>query len=296
MVIKVSSNDAAIDTTIGAASLRDSIKAVLAAAVPDMTEKIAMIKEYFACLDGEPDSWARFEPMLRRTVHPDVVIETSNEDDNMGYDDLAALVRDKFIPSGCISELVDIHDKGDGTLTITVNNHLPGEHGDITLQKVYFKDGKVIRVTSTVEFSDMLDRVSALEKASAVKNIDAVVVLYRRFLTSFNGTSSSAAKVNGLFDDLFDESFVLVTEDGNKEYEDFRSFIISIVTDKQRIRVDAVEAIASNKIKVKFDVGKEDHYVKVDRIATVENGKIVRSEPVANVDDNSFTKIFNSTI
>ena len=212
MVVKVTSPDKANNNnaTIDVASLRHSIKD---ASTDDMAEKVAMITEYFACLNGKPDAWERFEPMLRRTVHPDVVVETNNGD--MGYDDLAALVREKYIPNGCISELVSVHDTGDGTLTNTVNNHLPDEDGDITLQKVYFKDEKVIRVTSTVEFGVMLDRVSALETPSIVTDIDVFVA--------------------------------------------------------------------------------RCHYVKVNRIVTVKNGKVVRSEPVASTDDDSFTKVYSST-
>jgi hypothetical protein len=213
----------------------------------------------------------------------------------MGCDDLAALVREKYIPNGCISELVSVHDNGDGTLTNTVNNHLPDEDGDITLQKVYFKDEKVIRVTSTVEFGVMLDRVSALETPSIVTDIDVFVARYREFLQSIDG-SSNASKLRG-FDELFDEKFTFVTEDGNKDASFFKSYVRMVANDGQFIRIDdvLVAVVDSDKIHVKFDVGKRDHYVKVNRIVRVKNGKVVRSEPVASIDDDSFTKVYSST-
>mmetsp|Transcript_37704 Transcript_37704/g.82620 ORF Transcript_37704/g.82620 Transcript_37704/m.82620 type:complete len:288 (-) Transcript_37704:66-929(-) len=284
MVLKVNS-PANNNATIDAASFRHSIKD---ASADDMAEKITMVTEYFACLNGKPDAWERFEPMLRRTVHPDVVVETNTGD--MGYDDLAALVRDKYIPNGCIAELVSVHDNGDGTLTNTVNNHLPGEDGDTTLQKVYFKDGKVIRVTSTVEFGVMLDRVSALEVPSTLPDIGDVAALYREFLQSIDG-SSNGSKLTG-FDEVFDEKFTFVTEDGNKDVSFFKSYVEKIASDGQLVRIDDVEVVDSDKIRVKFDVGKRGHFVKVDRIKTVKNGKIVRSEPVASTDGDSFTKVY----
>ena len=134
----------------------------------DMSDNIDSIKAYFSTLDGKPDSFERFEEQFHKLIHPDVVVKSYQHDD-MKYDDLIHLVKTHFIPKGCISELLEVIDNGDGTLTSVVNNHLPGEDGDVTYQRAYFNDeGMVVKVMTTSQFGDLVDRVEALSRKEGV--------------------------------------------------------------------------------------------------------------------------------
>ena len=144
--------DATISTIIGHTDKKDG-----------MSDNIDSIKAYFSTLDGKPDSFERFEEQFHMLIHPDVVVKSYQHDD-MKYDDLIHLVKTHFIPKGCVSELQRVVDNGDGTLTSVVNNHLPGEDGDVTYQRAYFNDeGMVVKVITTSQFGDLVDRVEALQ-------------------------------------------------------------------------------------------------------------------------------------
>ena len=86
-------------------------------------------------------------------------------------------------------------DNGDGTLTSVVNNHLPGENGDITYQRSYFDDeGQVVKVVTTFQFGELVDRVEALpesKESASTTGIDEIVELCRQFLGTLNGSSGA---------------------------------------------------------------------------------------------------------
>ena len=263
----------------------------------DMSDKIASIKAYFATLDGKPDSFERFEKEFQKTVHPEVVLESDQHPD-MRYDDLIHLVKTHFIPKGCVSELMEVIDNGDGTLTSVVNNHLPGEDGDITYQRAHFNDnGQVVKVVTTSQFGDMCGRVEALaeQKYDSSSNVEDVVDLYRQFLGTFDGSSGADVAHQKLFDQLFADDFVLVTEDGVKDREFFRNFVGSVAADEGRkVSGAAVKALSDDKVLLDFYVGKSVHFVRVHNIATIgKGGKVIRSEPAVTTED-AFRAIYES--
>lgn len=262
----------------------------------EMSDKIAAIKAYFATLDGKPDSFGRFEKEFQKTVHPKVVLESDQHPD-MRYDDLVHLVKTHFIPKGCVSELMEVIDNGDGTLTSVVNNHLPGEDGDITYQRAYFNDDdQVIKVVTTSSFGDMVGRVEALaeEKYESFSNVEDVVELYRQFLGTFDGSSGSNVAHQELFNQLFADDFVLVTEDGIKDREFFRNYVGSVADEGEKVCSSTVKALSDDKVLLDFYVGKSVHFVRVHNIATIgEGGKVTRSEP-AIIKEDAFRSIYES--
>lgn len=301
MVIKVNNRssithvdadaEATISTTIDATAT-SSAKAT----TNDMSDKIAAVKAYFATLDGKPGSFERFEKQHKALSHPDIVMKSDQHDD-MGYDDLIHFVKNYFIPNGCVSELMQVIDNGDGTLTSVVNNHVPGEDGDITYQRAYFNDdGQVTKVVTTSEFGEMVGRVEALAEHNdgSPSNVEDIVKLYHEFLGTFDGSSGAAAAHQELFDQLFGEDFVLVTEDGIKDRQFFRNYVGHVADEGRKVCGAAVKALSDDKVLLDFYVGTHVHFVRVHNIATIgEDGKVLRSEPVVIAED-AFSSIYDS--
>ena len=94
-------------------------------------------------------------------------------------------------------------DNGDGTLTSVVNNHLPGENGDITYQRSYFNDeGQVVKVVTTFQFGELVDRVDALpesKESASTTGIDEIVDY--PFPTSPYGTLKAIEQKKALRDE-----------------------------------------------------------------------------------------------
>ena len=296
MVIKAN-NRSSITRVDADADAEATISTTIDAKGPqnDMSDKIAAIKAYFATLDGKPDSFERFEKEFQKTVHPDVVLESDQHPD-MRYDDLIHLVKTHFIPKGCVSELMEVIDNGDGTLTSVVNNHLPGEDGDITYQRAYFNyDDQVIKVVTTSQFGDMVGRVEALEQQhESFSKVEDVVELYRQFLGTFDGSSGADVAHQELFDQLFADDFVLVTEDGVKDRGFFRNYVGSVADEGRKVCGTTVKALSDDKILLDFYVGKSVHFVRVHNIATIgKGGKVIRSEP-AIIKEDAFRAIYES--
>jgi hypothetical protein len=298
--IKSSSNNNDIDqATINVASLRDSINKDIVGAPTtstagsyDIKNKITLMQKYFESLDGtDPKAFERFEPIFRKMIHPNIVVESDDHPD-MHYDDLLSLVRDNFLPSGCVSELLNTIDNGDGTITAIVNNHLPGESGDVTRQRAYFsEDGRVIRVSTKCQFGQMIDRVTALRNSSSEpSDVGIVVDRYRAFLEAFDGSDQAPLKIDDLYENLFHKDFVLVTEEGEKNLADFKSFTKATAEAGQRVEVESIEAVGPDLISLSFHVIKNSSIVLVQRIATIKDGRIIRSDPESD-DDTTFTLV-----
>lgn len=105
---------------------------------------IQRLRDYLAALDGSPDAFERFEPHIDRVLSKDLVWE-NDEGEKMNYDEIIELIRDKYIPNGCYPVLDSVEVNEDGrSLTVVINNHLPGEDGDATRQVLYYGDDDLI--------------------------------------------------------------------------------------------------------------------------------------------------------
>ena len=93
-----------------------------------------------------------------------------------------------------------------------------------------------------------------------------------------------------MYEDLFHKDFVLVTEDGEKNLTVFKSFTKATAEAGQRVEVNSVEAVGPDLISLSFHVIKNSSIVLVQRIATVKDGKIIRSDPESD-DDTTFTLV-----
>merc|ERR1719264_1365879 len=97
--------------------------------------------------------------------HKEIKVVSNGEAVINGYEDFTNFM-ETFTSNGCIAELHQVEANHDGTLTIVVNNTLPGEHGDISHRILSYKDDKIVHCdaisTDDIQFGDMLNRVSSL--------------------------------------------------------------------------------------------------------------------------------------
>ena len=127
-----------------------------------MAGNIQSLKDYLKALDGSPDAFSRFEPHIDRVLSKNITWE-NEEGAAMKYDEIVEHIRDKYIPNGCypVLESVEVNDDG-RSLTVVINNHLPGEDGDVTRQVLYYgDDDRIYRLLSSGLYSTF-QRVGAL--------------------------------------------------------------------------------------------------------------------------------------
>lgn len=127
-----------------------------------MTGNVQRMRDYLAALDGSPDAFKRFEPHIDRVLSKDIVWE-DGAGTKMNYDEIIVLLRDHYIPNGCkpVLESVQVNED-DKTITVVINNHLPGEDGDATRQVLYYGDDDLIHRLVSGPFISTCQRIAAL--------------------------------------------------------------------------------------------------------------------------------------
>ena len=140
----------------------DNLVSSVATKADGMVGNIQRLREYLAALDGKPDAFDRFEKHIDRVLAKDVIWCNDDDGSTMNYDEIVALLRDKFIPSGCYPVLESVEDNGDGSLTVVINNHLPGEKGDATRQILYYGDDDLLHKLVSTGLIGTFERVKEL--------------------------------------------------------------------------------------------------------------------------------------
>ncbi|KAL9178542.1 hypothetical protein ACHAXT_001880 [Thalassiosira profunda] len=140
----------------------DRLATSVAAEQDGMAGNIQRLKDYLKALDGSPDAFSRFEPHIDRVLSKNITWE-NDEGAKLNYDEVIELIRDRYIPNGCYPTLESVEVNDDGrSLTVVINNHLPGEDGDVTRQVLYYgDDDRIYRLLSSGLYSTF-QRVGAL--------------------------------------------------------------------------------------------------------------------------------------
>mmetsp|Transcript_10006 Transcript_10006/g.21625 ORF Transcript_10006/g.21625 Transcript_10006/m.21625 type:complete len:464 (-) Transcript_10006:1541-2932(-) len=269
-----------------------TIEASIKSSTNDMPKKIDQIKEYYAAIDGSTDQINSIMPLLVKLFHPQLVIESNIN--TIPYEDFVCLVH-KFARNGCVAELVDIHDNDDGSCTVIVNNHLPGENGDVTKQRVFFKDEMIVRITAeeTYErkFGAMLDRVSGLSTDGLPTDI---VDMYARMLNCFDGSDAAFETAEPIIDEIFDANLVVVHGDNSiMDMAGFKSFASAFSRNHNIAKLEKSERTENGlRIVVRNIVDGVDQGA-VEQEGLVENGKIVYWAATPG-EESGFDRLVNS--
>jgi hypothetical protein len=140
----------------------DILVSSVATKADGMVGNIQRLREYLAALDGKQDAFERFEKHIDRVLAKDIVWCNGDDGSTMNYDEIVASLRDKFIPNGCYPVLESVEDNGDGSLTVVINNHLPGEEGDATRQILYYGDDDLLHKLVSTGLIETFGRVKEL--------------------------------------------------------------------------------------------------------------------------------------
>ena len=140
----------------------DTLVSSVATKADGMVGNIQRLREYLAALDGKPDAFDRFEKHIDRVLAKDIVWCNDDDGSTMNYDEIVVTLRDKFIPSGCYPVLESVVDNGNGSLTVVINNHLPGEKGDATRQVLYYGDDDLLHKLVSTGLIETFERVKEL--------------------------------------------------------------------------------------------------------------------------------------
>lgn len=119
MVIKTNnSTNAYISTSASNTTKSDAPSA-------SMADQMEMLRTYFATFDGSKNAASAFQDAFRAAFHPDVTIEVASGN-HLDYDTAVEMIQ-TMCDMGGYADLLDISDNGDGTATMTINNHIPVE-------------------------------------------------------------------------------------------------------------------------------------------------------------------------
>ena len=140
----------------------DNLVSSVATKADGMVGNIQRLREYLAALDGKLDAFERFEKHIDRVLAKDIVWCNDDDGSTMNYDEIVASLRDKYIPNGCYPILESVEENGDGSLTVVINNHLPGEKGDATRQTLYYGDDDLLHKLVSTGLMETFGRVKEL--------------------------------------------------------------------------------------------------------------------------------------
>lgn len=178
-------------------------------AVYEMTEQptLLSLKEFYSRLDGSRYVWEDVKPLVRSNFHPD--FKCILDDKEIGYHDFIALLA-KFTQNGCIAHLEHAREEHDGSVSVIVNNVLPKEDGDVTLQRLFYEDEMIIRCepvgTHKAKFRALLDRVLALPEE------DREIQSLKEFISNFDGTHDAWENIQPILSSVFHSDFKLVLD------------------------------------------------------------------------------------
>ena len=149
------------------ASFNMLVTRVAAQAKGSMMGNIQRLSDYLSALDGSSNAWQKFQPHIDRVLARDIVWEDGKGGKSYDYHEVVDLIKHHYIPNGCRPVLESVEDNGDGSLTVVINNHLPGENGDATHQTLHYGSDDLIHKLVSTEFSDTCKRIMALPKTVA---------------------------------------------------------------------------------------------------------------------------------
>lgn len=176
-------------------------------AIYETTEQPALLslKEFFSRLDG-----SRYEdvtPLMRSIFHPD--FKCILDDKEIGYHDFIAILT-KFTQNGGIAHLEHAREEPDGSVFVIINNVLPKEDGDVTLQRLFYEDEMIVRCepigTHKAKFRALLDRLLALPEE------DREIQSLKEYVSKFDGTRNAWENIQPKLGSIFRSDCKLVLD------------------------------------------------------------------------------------
>lgn len=264
---------------------------------PTMSVQMYKISAYFKTLDGSPNAAQRFEAAFREAFHPDFSLESSGSG-SLTYEEVVSMVR-SLTERGGYANLLQIVDNGDGTATMTIDNHLPGEiGGDVTHQLVWFREGKAVKVRAIEadedQFGAVIRRILRAAVSWSNQADDIVAEKYTRMIACFDGSPNAYAKAEPLIDEIFNRNLVIEHESHVKM--DFDGFKEWASTFSKERNVATMKKLEKTKNGIRVWIGNIVNGVDLgvsEQVGTIENGKIVHWTASPKDKDN-FNRLVSS--
>lgn len=263
------------------------------------------VTAYFATLNGAPDSAERFQSAFRQTFHPDLIIESKQG--NMTHDE-AYLAISAMIARGFWAELQSIQDNGDGTATMTIRNHIPttdddstqqdDKKEDVTRQIISFHpNGQGIRVhaidSDSIQFGTVVKRAREIQQQDLASK-------YASMIACLDGSPNAFAKVEPIFNEIYDHDALTIEYDCGKGKLDFDGFMALVLRFAQQRNVATLETIDLDADRGELRVGIRNIVGGVDQgtvqqIGKIKKGKIVHWSAGRKVADQvAFDRLVSS--
>jgi hypothetical protein len=244
-------------------------------------KEITLLREYVEKLDGTPNCYDNVQSLLPRLFHPDFYLVTSDENE-LNYDEFVSLVM-TFCQNGCICNIESLKRNEDGTVTVVINNILPGEGGDRTEQRLYFKDSMVVRVELSCVHADQFDSLIGRVKDLPQAHEDEILTKFRAFIGQFDGSPAVLSKAEEVMVDLFDPDVRIHTgdkDDPAKDYHWFVGFVTTFARDGSVARIEELERTDTGLRTVIQNTVKGRDMGSTEQRGILKNGRIVYWEAV----------------